>query len=90
MARSSKAMLGMWWQLMNPHLLPEVVLTYTQLNQKIQCFAAGLQALLLAPGDRSALIADNSPHWLIADKRMLLYVQPILTKSCWLGKTSAR
>ncbi|BAZ10182.1 AMP-dependent synthetase and ligase [Calothrix sp. NIES-4071] len=31
----------------------EVVLTYTQLNQKIQCFAAGLQALGVAPGDRS-------------------------------------
>lgn len=34
---------------------PEVVLTYTQLNQKIQCFAAGLQAFLMEPGDRSAL-----------------------------------
>lgn len=33
----------------------EVVLSYTQLNQKIQCFAAGLHALLMAPGDKSTL-----------------------------------
>jgi long-chain acyl-CoA synthetase len=33
----------------DPDAKPEVVLTYTQLNQKIPCFAAGLQALGVAP-----------------------------------------
>jgi long-chain acyl-CoA synthetase len=37
----------------DPHAKSEVVLTYTQLNEKIQCLATALQALGVAPGDRS-------------------------------------
>nr|WP_233787614.1 AMP-binding protein [Dulcicalothrix desertica] len=54
------------------HAKPKVVLTYTQLNQKVQCFAASLQAFLMGPGDKSALIADNSPRWLIADQGIMM------------------
>lgn len=53
-------------------------LTYTQLYQCIQQFAAGLQALgfreeLDETGTptRIALFADNSPRWLIADQGIL-------------------
>jgi len=38
--------------LKDPHAQPEVVLTYAQLYQQIQQFAAGLQALGVQPADR--------------------------------------
>ncbi|MGH1394022.1 MAG: AMP-dependent synthetase/ligase [Trichormus sp.] len=52
----------------NPHAQPEVKITYSQLAEKIQQFAAGLQALGVQSGDRISLIADNSPRWFIADQ----------------------
>lgn len=66
--------------LKDPHAKPEVALTYTQLDREIKLFAAGLQALLgegvsaissagIPP--RIALIADNSPRWLIADQGIM-------------------
>jgi long-chain acyl-CoA synthetase len=55
----------------NPHAKPEVVITYTQLAEKIQQFAAGLQALGVKLGDRLSLIADNSPYWFIADQGIM-------------------
>ncbi|MDM9383192.1 long-chain fatty acid--CoA ligase [Chlorogloeopsis sp. ULAP01] len=55
----------------DPHAQSEVVLTYTQLCQKIQQFAAGLQALGVKAGDRISLISDNSPRWFIADQGMM-------------------
>lgn len=55
----------------NPHAQPEVKITYSQLAEKIQQFAAGLQALAVQPGDRVALIADNSPRWFIADQGII-------------------
>jgi long-chain acyl-CoA synthetase len=57
--------------LRNPHAKPEVVITYTQLSEQIQLFAAGLQALGVKVGDRISLIADNSPRWFIADQGIM-------------------
>ncbi|MFN6472694.1 MAG: AMP-dependent synthetase/ligase [Nostoc sp. SerVER01] len=55
----------------SPHSQPEIVITYTQLAEKIQLFAAGLQALGVRLGDRISLIADNSPRWFIADQGIM-------------------
>lgn len=56
----------------NPHARPkEEIITYTELYQQIQQFAAGLQALEVKPDQRISLIADNSPHWLIADQGIM-------------------
>jgi long-chain acyl-CoA synthetase len=56
----------------DPHSKPEVKLTYAQLYQKLQQFAAGLQALGVSPDDKISLIADNSPRWFIADQGSML------------------
>jgi long-chain acyl-CoA synthetase len=62
----------------DPHSKPEIKLTYTDLYQQIQQFAAGLQALGIEanPGEaippRVALFADNSPRWLIADQGIMM------------------
>jgi long-chain acyl-CoA synthetase len=59
------------------HSHPQVRLTYGQLYQQMQQFAAGLQALGIQPetGDdfppRVALFADNSPCWLVADQGVM-------------------
>ncbi|MEH2394208.1 MAG: AMP-binding protein [Nostoc sp.] len=55
----------------SPHAKPEVVITYTQLAEQIQLFAAGLQALGVKVGDRISLISDNSPRWFIADQGIM-------------------
>ncbi|UKO97330.1 AMP-dependent synthetase/ligase [Nostoc sp. UHCC 0870] len=55
----------------NPHAKPEVKITYSQLAEKIQQFAAGLQVLGVQLGDRLSLIADNSPRWFIADQGII-------------------
>lgn len=57
--------------LKDPHAQPEVILTYAQMCQQIQQFAAGLQALGVQPANRVALFADNSPRWLIADQGII-------------------
>ncbi|HAJ59431.1 MAG TPA: long-chain fatty acid--CoA ligase [Cyanobacteria bacterium UBA8543] len=64
--------------LKDPHAQPEVRLTYAQLYQQIQQFAAGLQALGIVPEldsdgipKRVALFADNSPRWMIADQGIM-------------------
>ena len=56
----------------DPHSKPEVKFTYRQLYQKIQQFAAGIQALGVKTGDRIALFADNSPRWMIADQGLMM------------------
>jgi long-chain acyl-CoA synthetase len=62
--------------LQDPHATPETVITYTQLYQQIQQFAAALQSLQVigvqngVPA-RIALIADNSPRWFIADQGII-------------------
>jgi long-chain acyl-CoA synthetase len=56
----------------DPHSKPEVKLTYAQLYQKLEQFAAGLQALGVTADDKISLIADNSPRWFIADQGSML------------------
>ena len=62
----------------DPHAQPEVKLTYKELNEQIQKFAAGLQALEVVSKEngtslptRVALFADNSPRWMIADQGII-------------------
>ncbi|NJO40955.1 MAG: long-chain fatty acid--CoA ligase [Cyanobacteria bacterium CRU_2_1] len=61
----------------DPHSKPEVKLTYAELYQQIEQFAAGLQALgiWVNPDEpfppRVALFADNSPRWLVADQGIM-------------------
>ena len=56
----------------NPHARPnEVKVTYSELFNQIQQFAAGLQALGIKPQERISLIADNSPRWFIADQGIM-------------------
>ncbi|MDB9512609.1 long-chain fatty acid--CoA ligase [Kamptonema animale CS-326] len=61
----------------DPHSQPEVKLTYAELYEQIQQFAAGLQALGIESTeegdvpDRIALFADNSPRWMIADQGIM-------------------
>lgn len=53
--------------LRDPHSQPIVELTYAQVFEQALNFAGGLQALGIATGDRVAIVAENSPRWLIAD-----------------------
>jgi len=56
----------------DPHRQPAVELTYSQVYQQIQQFAAGLQALgVTGSQPPTALIADNSHRWLIADQGIM-------------------
>lgn len=57
--------------IIEPHAKPEVKLTYGQLYQQMQQFAAGVQTLGAKIGDRISLFADNSSRWLIADQGMM-------------------
>jgi long-chain acyl-CoA synthetase len=59
-----------------PHSQPEVQVTYGELAQQIQQFAAGLQALGIQPGSavippRIALFSENNIRWLIADQGIM-------------------
>ncbi|AOW98958.1 long-chain fatty acid--CoA ligase [Moorena producens PAL-8-15-08-1] len=60
------------------HGAPPSTLTYTQLHEQIEQFAAGLQSLGFQPKldekgipTRIALFADNSPRWLVADQGIM-------------------
>lgn len=55
----------------DPHANPVVKLTYRELYQQIQQFAAGLQALGIKPGEHVALFSENGPRWFIADQGIL-------------------
>jgi len=68
----ARARFGDTIALRDPHAEPEVVLTYAQLYEQIQLFAAGLQALGIKTGDRVSLFADNQPRWLIADQGIMI------------------
>jgi long-chain acyl-CoA synthetase len=52
----------------DPHHKSSTQLTYAQLWEKLQQFAAALQTLGLQAGDRVCLFADNSARWFIADQ----------------------
>lgn len=56
----------------DPHSKPEVLLTYAQLFEKIQQFAAGLQACGVKPEAKIAIFSDNSPRWFIADQGTIM------------------
>ncbi len=59
--------------LKDPHRKPAVELTYAQLYQQMQQFAAGLQALGITGSEPPvALIADNSYRWLVVDQGIML------------------
>ena len=51
--------------------------TYGELRSRVETFAGALRALGVAPGDPVALVAENSPEWVVAD----LAIQ-------WVGATS--
>lgn len=61
----------------DPHGKPEIRLTYAQLYDQMQAFAAGMQALgfQIEAADkvppRIALFSDNCPRWLIADQGIM-------------------
>jgi len=55
----------------DPHSDPPVQITYQQLYDKIEQFAAGLQAQGVQPDTKVSLFADNSPRWLMADQGIL-------------------
>ncbi|BAU09897.1 Long-chain-fatty-acid--CoA ligase [Leptolyngbya sp. NIES-3755] len=61
----------------DPHSTPEVKLTYAQLYEQMQWFAAGIQALEIRTDaadrvpPRIALFSDNCPRWLIADQGIM-------------------
>ncbi|MDJ0705346.1 MAG: AMP-binding protein [Leptolyngbyaceae cyanobacterium MO_188.B28] len=55
----------------DPHSNPVVDVTYAELYQSIQQFAAGLQTLDIKPGEHIALFSDNTPRWLIADQGIM-------------------
>jgi long-chain acyl-CoA synthetase len=57
--------------LSDPHSKPAVNLTYAELYQQIQQFAAGLQALEIQPDQHIALFSDNQPRWLVADQGIM-------------------
>ncbi len=57
--------------LYDPHVKPPVRISYRGTFEQINAFGAGLRSLGLQFGDKVALIADNSPRWLIADQGTL-------------------
>jgi long-chain acyl-CoA synthetase len=57
--------------LQDPHSQPEVKLTFAQLYQQIQQFAAGIQALGIEQGEHVAQFSDNSPRWMVADQGLM-------------------
>ncbi len=55
----------------DPHGKPATEYTYQAVFEQIQAFAIGLQQLGLKAGEHTALIADNSPRWLMADQGIM-------------------
>ncbi len=56
----------------DPHSKPPIQITYQQLQQNIEQFAAGLQAQGIKPNTKISLFAENSPRWLIADQGIMM------------------
>ena len=57
--------------LYDPHANPPVRISYRDTFEQINAFGAGLRSLGIEFGEKVALIADNSPRWLIADQGIL-------------------
>lgn len=57
--------------LFDPHAKPPVRISYKDTFEQINAFGAGLRSLGVNFGEKVALIADNSPRWLIADQGIL-------------------
>ncbi|NUN63677.1 long-chain fatty acid--CoA ligase [Pseudanabaena biceps] len=57
--------------LYDPHAKPPVRISYRDTFEQINAFGAGLRSLGIQFGEKVALIADNSPRWLIADQGIL-------------------
>ncbi len=57
--------------LYDPHAKPPTRVSYKDTFEQINAFGAGLRSLDIQFGDKVALIADNSPRWLIADQGIL-------------------
>ncbi|MBD2187875.1 AMP-dependent synthetase/ligase [Pseudanabaena mucicola] len=55
----------------DPHSKPSVRISYRDAFEQINAFGAGLRSLGVNFGEKVALIADNSPRWLIADQGIL-------------------
>ncbi|WP_055075647.1 long-chain fatty acid--CoA ligase [Pseudanabaena sp. 'Roaring Creek'] len=55
----------------DPHAKPPVRISYRDAFERINAFGSGLRSLGVNFGDKVALIADNSPRWLIADQGIL-------------------
>lgn len=54
------------------HRVPPVELTYRQLHEAVQDFAAGLKAAGLQQGNKVCLFAESSSRWIVADQGILL------------------
>jgi long-subunit acyl-CoA synthetase (AMP-forming) len=54
-----------------PHARPPEQYTYAQLAAAIEQVAAAFASLGLAAGEVVALLADNSPRWLLADQGLM-------------------
>ncbi|MDB9306431.1 MULTISPECIES: AMP-dependent synthetase/ligase [Cyanophyceae] len=55
----------------DPHAKPDVSLTYIQLWEQIQQFAAGLQSLGVSVRAKVGLFSENNLRWLIADQGIM-------------------
>jgi long-chain acyl-CoA synthetase len=58
--------------LRDPHGQPKTELTYIELYEQIQQFAAAIQSLGIHPQEKVALFSDNNPRWLIADQGLMM------------------
>ncbi len=74
--------------LFDPHAKPEEIkFTYREAVDQIAAFGAGLRSLGIQFGDHVALIADNSPRWLIADQGTLAIGAANATRSSQAERT---
>jgi long-chain acyl-CoA synthetase len=71
----------------DPHAKPEVKLTYQEMLELMRKFGAGLRSLGVQEGEKVALIADNSPRWLIADQGILALGAANATRSSQAERT---
>jgi long-chain acyl-CoA synthetase len=71
----------------DPHVVPEVKLTYQEAVDQMTAFGAGLRSLGLQFGDKVSLIADNSPRWFIADQGILAIGAANATRSAQAERT---